>query len=90
MIRTGVKRFERSFLCMQRKLTSDPLRTFFRTLNATGMAEMKATSFLDVVARTPTCHSFLHPGERSALYLLGSVLGLEFEVCTYHLRNDTE
>lgn len=32
-----------------------------------GTAEIKATSFRDVVARTPTCHSFVHPGARRAL-----------------------
>ena len=36
---------------------------------AIGTPEMKATSFRDLVARTPTCHSFLQPGALSALGL---------------------
>ena len=52
---------------MQRKLTSEACKTFFRTRNATGIAEIKATSFRDAEARTPTCHSLDHPGESRAL-----------------------
>jgi hypothetical protein len=52
---------------MQRKLTSEACKTFFRTRNATGIADMKATSLRDADARTPTCHSLVHPGQSKAL-----------------------
>jgi hypothetical protein len=86
LISTGVSLFDRSFLCIQRKLTSEAFRTFFRTRIAIGTAEMNATNFRDVVARTPTCHSFVHPGARRALDMsvFNQSLGpryLPFEEC---------
>src|SRR3569833_2183889 len=67
LIRTGARRFERSFLCTTRKLTSGASRTLFRTRIFMGMAPIKATSFLDCDARTPMCQSFVHPGHMSVL-----------------------
>jgi hypothetical protein len=75
---------------MQRKLISVAFRTFCRTLNATGTPEMKATSFLDFVARTPTCHSALQPGDSNALELLSATVFNQFLDSTHHLRNEVE
>ena len=88
LIRTGANRFDRSFLCTTIKLTSEALRMFFRTRKETGIAEIKATSLRDALARIPTCHSLVQPGHSRALGLsvLDSFLGLS----TYHLRNDIE
>ena len=36
------------------------------------MAEIKATSFCDLVARTPTCQSFRQPGAFRALRIISS------------------
>lgn len=57
---------------MHRKLTSEAFKTFLRTRIAIGTAEIKATSFRETDARTPTCHSLVQPGARSALKRLVS------------------
>jgi hypothetical protein len=74
---TGANRFERSFLCTQRKLTSDTLTMlqrvsealmkwttthFFRIRNVIGTALINATSFLLDATLTPTFHSGNQPG----------------------------
>ena len=52
---------------MQRKLISMQLSVFVLTRRATGTPEIKATSFWDLLARTPICHSFRQPGDLRAL-----------------------
>ena len=88
LINTGANRFDRNFLCTTIKFTSEALRMFFRTRNETGIAEIKATSLREAVARIPTCHSGVHPGQSKALALLA--LYKHPGLSAYHLRNDTE
>jgi hypothetical protein len=83
LIRTGARRLDRSFLCTQRKLisaASNVLRTSQRTIfpmrslahfdltrNPILIPEMKATSFLVLITRTPMCQSGKYPGDVKAL-----------------------
>ena len=64
-----MRRFERSFLCMQRKLTSVHLIVLERTRRLIGTADINATRRWDLEARTPTCQSLSQPGDLSALYI---------------------
>lgn len=74
LMRIGVRRLLRSFLCTQRKLTSEVRMMFFRTRKLTGTADMKATRGFLVgrrQSRMPTCHSGDQPGDIRALGLIG-------------------
>ena len=55
------------------KLISVHLSSLERTLRLMGTPEMKATSFCDLVARTPTCQSFRHPGDFKALFMVSNL-----------------
>ena len=57
---------------MHKKLISVDFSVFLRMRSAIGTPDMKATSLRDLLARTPTCHSFLHPGAFSALKALAN------------------
>ena len=61
-MRTGARRFDRSFLCTHRKFTSLAVMVLPFTLIVTGIAEMKATSFLEPTVRTPRCQHFFQWG----------------------------
>ncbi|BAS73954.1 Os01g0708201 [Oryza sativa Japonica Group] len=63
---TGARRLDRSFLWTQRKLISAMRTTSSRARMRAGTPEMKATSFLDSLARTPMCQARKKEGGRSA------------------------
>jgi len=49
-----------------------------RTRRETGTPDIKASNLRDLVARTPTCHSFRHPGDLRALKFLAA---MQFAEC---------
>ncbi len=67
-MRTGARRFSRSFLWTQRKLISTIGSVLERTFIVAGIAVIKPTSFPLCFTLTPKCHSRLKPGGFNALY----------------------
>jgi len=66
LMSTGARRFARSFLCTHRKLISTDVKLWRHARTVAGIAVINPTSFPDLAARTPTCHSRLKPGGFSA------------------------